>query len=106
MLFIKKKFQVYFYDINETYTDIHVKKLYVLEQTFVEEKCGIIHCCMDKLIPLGVSDKKWSKFSCDRLIEKLTKYPYVYFAKKVRTWLAIVSLILFIFNFSIVGEKK
>lgn len=38
---------------------------------------------MDKIIPLGASDGKWPKYTCDRLIELLKNYSLVYFARKV-----------------------
>lgn len=64
----------------------------ILKQNFVEEKCGILHCSMNNLIPLGVSDEKWPKFSCDRLIEELKKYPIVYLLKCVCYHLSSVLL--------------
>lgn len=66
-----------------TLNDICVNTLCILEKTLVEEKCGMVHCAMDKLNPLDVSDKKWPQYSCDRLIQELKKYPTVYFAQKV-----------------------
>lgn len=68
--------------MDETY-QVPLKDLAVLKKHFAEEKCGILHCCMNNLIPLGVSDGKWSKFSCDRLIEELKKYHAVYLEKCV-----------------------
>lgn len=49
----------------------------------MDEKCAFIHCCMDKLVPLGASDGKWPEYTCDRLIELLKNYSLVYFARKV-----------------------
>lgn len=71
------------YDLDEIHDDIPVNTLYILEKKCMQVRCGILHCKMDNLIPLGTSDGKWSKFSCDRLIEKIRKYPYVYFSRKV-----------------------
>lgn len=71
------------YDLAETLDQIPTNTLYVLENRFVVAKSGLVRCCMDRLIPLGTSDGKWPKFSCDRLIEKLHKYRTVYFTKTV-----------------------
>lgn len=71
------------YDLNEVYDEIPVDTLHILEPSIVKEQCGILHCCMSNLVPLGGSDGKWSRFSCDYIIEKLQKYPFVYLAKKV-----------------------
>lgn len=78
----KNCFQIYLYDLDETY-QIPLKHLNVLKKYLAEEKCAILHCSMNNLIPLGVSDGKWPKFSCDRLIEELKKYHDVYFSKCV-----------------------
>lgn len=69
--------------MDEICDEIPLNTLYILEQQFAEEKCGILYCSMDKLVPLGTSDGKWPKYSCDRLIEALKKYPFVYLSKKV-----------------------
>lgn len=73
------------YDLAETLEQVPTNSLYVLENRFVVAKSGLVRCCMDNLIPLGTSDGKWPKFSCDRLIEKLNKYRTVYFTKTVCT---------------------
>ncbi|XP_029342148.1 tudor domain-containing protein 1-like [Acyrthosiphon pisum] len=74
---------VYFYDINETIDEIPIKTLHILEAEFLKLKCGILHCGLSNLVPLGASDGIWPKFSCDRLIEELKKYPSVYFLNQV-----------------------
>lgn len=57
--------------------------LHVLDHKFASAKSRILHCGMNDLIPLGVSNEMWSQYSCDRLIEELKKYPYVFFLSKV-----------------------
>ncbi|XP_022183496.1 RING finger protein 17 isoform X2 [Myzus persicae] len=71
---------VYFYDINETIDQIPIKTLHILEDQCAQVKCGILHCGLNNLVPLGAPDGVWPKFSCDRLIEELKKYPTVYFS--------------------------
>lgn len=66
--------------MDETFDQIPTNTLYLLENKFVQAKCGLIHCCMDRILPLGTSDGNWPQFSCDRLVEKLHKYPTIYFA--------------------------
>lgn len=89
--------------MDEIYDQVPINSLYILEQQFVEEKCGILHCSMDKIVPLGSSDGKWPKYSCDRLIEALKKYPYVYLSKTVCSSILIKLQINSIF---LVGEEK
>jgi len=71
------------YDLNETIEEIPIKTLHVLEEECSKLKCGILHCGLNNLVPLGASDGIWPKFSCDRLIEELKKYPTVYFSNQV-----------------------
>jgi len=72
---------ILFYDLDQINHGIPLNSLYTLEPNLINAKSGIVYCCMDKLVPLGVSDSKWPKFSCDRLIEELKKYSVVYFSK-------------------------
>lgn len=91
--------QVSFYDLNLINYGISINSLYELEPNLINIKCGFLHCCMDKLVPLGDSDSKWPKFSCDRLIEELKKYPVVYFSKKVCIRVKNKLYILIIINY-------
>ncbi|XP_025195551.1 RING finger protein 17-like isoform X2 [Melanaphis sacchari] len=78
---IKQLVTVYLYDLNETIDKISIKSLHILEENCAKEKCGILHCGLYNLVPLGASNGIWPKFTCDRLIEKLKKYPLVYFSR-------------------------
>uniref|UniRef100_A0A2S2NKN9 RING finger protein n=2 Tax=Schizaphis graminum TaxID=13262 RepID=A0A2S2NKN9_SCHGA len=78
---INQMVTVYLYDLNETIDKISIKTLHILEENCAKEKCRILHCGLYNLVPLGASDGIWPKFSCDRLIEELKKYPVVYFAR-------------------------
>lgn len=73
--------QIYLYDLNEIIDQISIKTLHILEENCANEKCGILHCGLSDLVPLGASDGIWPKFSCDRLIEEIKKYPIVYFSR-------------------------
>lgn len=73
------------YDLDEIHNEIPMKTLYNLDTSFVHSQCGFLHCSMSNLIPLGVTKSKWAKYSCDRLIEELMKYPYVYFLRQVNS---------------------
>lgn len=72
---------VYLYDLNETVDNISIKTLHILEEHCAQDKCGILHCALNNLVPLGASNGIWPKFSCDRLIEELKRYSVVYFSK-------------------------
>lgn len=78
---IRKMVTIYLYDLNETINQIPIKTLQILEENCANEKCGILRCALSGLVPLGSSDGVWPKFSCDRLIEELKKYPIVYFSR-------------------------
>ncbi|XP_050437515.1 RING finger protein 17 isoform X2 [Adelges cooleyi] len=81
---VTKIVSVYFYDLDETIEYKSTKNLYVLEDNICKEKCGIIHCSMYKLLPLGTSNGEWPMYTCDRLSGELNKYSSVYINKKGR----------------------
>lgn len=69
--------------MNETLDKISINALRILEKHCAEQKCGILHCAMINIMPSGDdSDRVWPKYTCDRLIEKLKKYPIVYFSRQ------------------------
>lgn len=89
------------YDLDKIYDDVSFNSLRSLNVTCAQEKCGLLHCCMFNLFPLGSSDGLWPKFSCERLIEELKRYPSVYFAKKVGAQMCICVVLIVIILFCV-----
>lgn len=94
------------YDLEEIYDDIPIQTLYGLDTNCARDEYGFLHCAMSNLIPLGVSKSNWAKYSCDRLIEELMKYPYVYFLRQVCSLNFSTKLSKFYYHIFCFRERK